>query len=387
MPVNIIIWRQRIGTFNCIKLSKSEKGTSYSFHSFLSGLFFVFWYLLKFTHDLLPLKLICGVFSIFFYCNLILFFSTLVLFYKFLINLVYHLCRGRVSICYGTDLALPFFITVISLSRMMTRKSAISLFLSFFISNLKFILRILQILLISSGSVEINPGPDDNKQNILSFAMWNLDSLPARDFSRVPVIESLQAVHNFDLFAICESSLTDIITNDKIFIHGFSPDPFRADKPLFAHSGGVCLFYKENTALKRRTDLELLEETIVAELSQKNNTKLFFILSYRHPNQSIEEVDSYFSSLNDIIEKIENEKPKGIILTGDFNARSPFFWESDADTTEGRILGEVSILNNLEQLVNEPTHIRDDGTQTCIDLIFTNCKHMHSTMLKFCLTQ
>ena len=145
---------------------------------------------------------------------------------------------------------------------------------------------------------------------------------------------------------------------------------------MFAHSGGVCLFYKENTPLKRRTDLELFEETISQNYLKKNNTKLFFIVSYRHPNQSIEEqVDSYFSSLNDIIENIENEKPKSIILTGDFNAMSPFLWESDADTTERRILDDISILNNLEQLINESTHIRDDGTQTCIDLIFTNCKH------------
>ena len=98
-------------------------------------------------------------------------------------------------------------------------------------------------------------------------------------------------------------------------------------------------------------------------------------MSYRHPNQSLDETESYFSYLNDIIEKIDNEKPKAIVLTGDFNATSSFFWVNDVDTTEGRILGEVSISNNLEQLVSEPTHIHDDGTTTCIDLIFTNQKY------------
>ena len=95
------------------------------------------------------------------------------------------------------------------------------------------------------------------------------DSLPARGFSRIPV-ERLQTIHNFDLLAICESSLSTQIPNDQIFIHGFSPDPFRADKPLYVHNGGVRLYYKENISLKRRTDLELLEETIVVELSKKN---------------------------------------------------------------------------------------------------------------------
>ena len=28
--------------------------------------------------------------------------------------------------------------------------------------------------------------------------------------------------------------------------------------------------------------------------------------------------------------------------------------------------------NNLEELINEPTHIRDDGAQSCIDLICTD---------------
>ena len=205
--------------------------------------------------------------------------------------------------------------------------------------------------------------------------MWNLDSLPAIGFSRIPVVESFQTDHNFDPLAICEFSLSTQIPKDKIFIHGFSPDPFRADTPLYAHNGGVCLYYKENISLKRRTDLELLEETIVVELSQKTIQKLFFTMSYRHPDQSLDETESYFSSLNDIIEKIDNEIPKAIILTGDFNARSSFFWVNDADTTEGRILGDVSISNNLEHLVNEPIHIRDDGTTTCIDLIFTNQKY------------
>jgi len=29
-------------------------------------------------------------------------------------------------------------------------------------------------------------------------------------------------------------------------------------------------------------------------------------------------------------------------------------------------------MNNLEELINEPTHIRDDGSQSCIDLICTD---------------
>ena len=245
----------------------------------------------------------------------------------------------------------------------------------FSIKNFHFFLTVLSILLVSSGSVETNPGPNSDRKSTLSFAMWNLDSLPARDYSRIPVIESLQAVHDFDMFAICESSLHEQISNDNLLIHGFAPEPLRADKPSTAHNGGVCLYFKENIPLKRRTDLELLEETLIVEIRQKNNKKLFFVVSYRHPNLSSEATDLYFSSLNRIVEKVDSEKPIGIILTGDFNARSSYFWEDDTDTREGQTLCELSISNNLEELISEPTHIRDDGSQSCIDLIFTDQKY------------
>ena len=42
---------------------------------------------------------------------------------------------------------------------------------------------------------------------------------------------------------------------------------------------------KENLPIKERRDLETLDETIVAEIKMKRK-KIFFVLSYRHPNQS-----------------------------------------------------------------------------------------------------
>ena len=123
---------------------------------------------------------------------------------------------------------------------------------------------------------------------------------------------------------------------------------------------------------KRRVDLEVLAETIVAEIFQQINKNIFFIVSYRHPNQSSEESEAYFSSLNDIVEKAANEKRRYIVLTGDFNARSTLFWENDTDTREEHLLSEIAIINNLEELVNKPTHTLDDGSHTCIDLIFTD---------------
>ena len=60
------------------------------------------------------------------------------------------------------------------------------------------------------------------------------------------------------------------------------------------------------------------------------------------------------------------------IITGDYNSRSSLFWENDIENWEGRLFSHFLLSNNLEELINEPTHIRDDGTQTCIDLICTD---------------
>ena len=128
-------------------------------------------------------------------------------------------------------------------------------------TNFHFTFVVVRILLLISGSVETNPGP---KQIFSSFkfAFWNLDSLPARDYARIPLIESFQASHNVDVFGVCESMLSDNVSNGDIFVNGFSPDPFRADKPHGIRNGGVCLYFKENLPIRERKDLEFPPEKL-----------------------------------------------------------------------------------------------------------------------------
>ena len=229
---------------------------------------------------------------------------------------------------------------------------------------------VLQVLLFISGTIELNPGPVSPQKKV-SFAIWNLDSLPARDFARIPLIESLQNINDFDMFGVCESMLTTNILNEDICINGFSPDPFRSDKDLNTRNGGVCLYFKESLPIKERRDLEIIPETIVAEIKLIRK-KIFVVLSYCHPNISSEEFNEYLNSLEQIYELIRKENSYVSIFCGDFNARPPLFWEGDSENRQGRLLNNFLISNNLEQLISEPTHVRDDGSQFCIDLIFTD---------------
>ena len=180
------------------------------------------------------------------------------------------------------------------------------------------------ILLMTFGTVETNPGPSP-RDNKLHFSFWNVDSLLARDGVKKSFIEGLDSCHHFDIFGVCESFLTNKVSDKDLCINGFSPEPFRADCPDNTSHGGVCLYFKEHLPIKERKDLTALDETIVAEINLKRK-KIFFVLSYRSPSKSTNpEVLDYISKLSTTLVNIRKEKHSLIVLAGDFNARSRLF--------------------------------------------------------------
>ena len=77
----------------------------------------------------------------------------------------------------------------------------------------------------------------------------------------------------------------------------------------------------------------------------------------------------YMSLLENIYEAMRKETPAVSILCVDFNVRSPLFWEGDSENNEGVFvcLNNFLISNHLEQLINEPTRVRIDVSQSCIN--------------------
>ena len=57
-----------------------------------------------------------------------------------------------------------------------------------------------------------------------------------------------------------------------------------------------------------------------------------------------------------------------MVLTGDLNCRSSQWWDNDVESPEGTALDELIEINNLYQLIDEPTNIRGEGI-SCIGLI------------------
>ena len=69
--------------------------------------------------------------------------------------------------------------------------------------------------------------------------------------------------------------LNSEIKNENITIEGFSKDVFRSDHPSDSKIEGVCVYFRENLPIKRRLGLELLQETVVAEINFSPK-KVFF---------------------------------------------------------------------------------------------------------------
>ena len=102
--------------------------------------------------------------------------------------------------------------------------------------------RHLHILLLISGNVETNPGPQ--QQNCLKFFHWNLNSICARGRIKIPLIEAYNSVHKFDVIGLSETMLDDTISDEDIRIEGFSREVYRSDHPSNTKTVYVFIFVK-----------------------------------------------------------------------------------------------------------------------------------------------
>ena len=102
-----------------------------------------------------------------------------------------------------------------------------------------------------------------------------------------------------------------------------------------------------------------------------NNKKVIVSVIYPSPSQNNCEFDSFLKSVERLLSDIKKSKPFLSVITGDFNARSSYWWSEDINTSEGLKLLSLTSANGVSQLINEPTHLQARNS-SCIDLIFTD---------------
>ena len=125
---------------------------------------------------------------------------------------------------------------------------------------------VLAILLITSSFVEIYLCSHQTKISNLSFAVLNLDSLHAREYARIPLIESFQATYYY-IFGICESFLTEDIPNEDIFIIGFPRRLLDWTKWAIIKTGVFAYVLRKICQLKRGFTLKFLKKLLILKVT------------------------------------------------------------------------------------------------------------------------
>ena len=117
---------------------------------------------------------------------------------------------------------------------------------AFFILSLLFICS----LLLLHGDIESNPGPRNSKNHLPSFCHWNLNSLPAHNFSKMLLLKAYNAIYKYDFICLSETFLDSSIPSDHVSLELEGYKLVRADHPNNVKRGGVCIYYKESIPVR-----------------------------------------------------------------------------------------------------------------------------------------
>ena len=167
-----------------------------------------------------------------------------------------------------------------------------------------FSLIFIEIELMLVGDIHPNPGHFDNS---LKVCHCNLNGVCARDKIKILLLEAYNSIFHYDLMVLSETYLNETDKNEDIIIDGFSTEIFRSDHLRGDKQSGVCAYFKENLPVKHRKDLEILQETVICEISL-GRKKVFFVALYHSPNQSNEDFEEFYHKLQDNLDQIKELK-------------------------------------------------------------------------------
>ena len=71
---------------------------------------------------------------------------------------------------------------------------------------------LIQLLLVCSGDIEINPGPKTEIQ--IWFYHWKLNSLATHNFTEVFLLRALSVTHDYDIICLSETVVDSSISNE-----------------------------------------------------------------------------------------------------------------------------------------------------------------------------
>ena len=191
---------------------------------------------------------------------------------------------------------------------------------------------------------------------------------------KVAALKAYNSVYKYDFICVSETFLNSSFeSNDKdLMKEGYNS--IRRDHPSYTKRGGVCIYYKESSAVRIK-NITSLTEFLVCEVTvqkkKKKKKKGYVHVVYRSPSQSTSEFVSFLSGLEDLISNALCSKSQFTVVLGDINARSPAWWYEDITNLHGTQIDSLATTHGFKQLISDPTHILPQSS-CCIDLIFTN---------------
>ena len=223
------------------------------------------------------------------------------------------------------------------------------------INNIK---SLITYFLLCAGDIHQNPGPP------LSFNIAHLNVRSIMAHRRAGDIKDLILdYHKIQILCLSETHLDDSIVDKK-----FTPADYtcyRKDRTRLG--GGVAILCQSTYPSQRRPDLESADTEMVWVEVRLNNYKFLICACYRPPGQCAAKRDQFLTSIEHSVDQAIGERPRAVLLLGDFNDRCTSWHGPRTNSELGSSL--YNLFNNLQlhQLITEPTR-----GNNLLDLILTD---------------
>ena len=127
---------------------------------------------------------------------------------------------------------------------------------------------------------------------ISRYANGNLNSMTARTFEKINLLEAYNTINKIDVICLSEYYLDSSIAfdNDDLNIKGYNL--YRADR-INVKRGGVSAHIRES--LPRCLSNAYLQKYLILEISI-NNKNGYVVSLYRSPSQTLDEFDSFINN-------------------------------------------------------------------------------------------
>ena len=218
------------------------------------------------------------------------------------------------------------------------------------------------LLLLISGDVHPNPGPDSFSSsntstcsNMSTIISKNLNIIHLNIQSILPKIGLLEVeMQNYDILIFTETWLTSQVSDDDIMITNFNC-PYRKDREG-RQGGGVAIYTKIGISSVNRPEFLYDNlEALCIEIKLQSHKFLLCGL-YRPPNSGLE----YWDLIDQSIDNMSTSTIKDLVIMGDFNCD---MLKNDASNK----ITQLALSYNLQQLIEEPTHYTEHSA-SLIDL-------------------